>query len=176
MDIRMKVRSLQSLFAISAVSVFAGCASPVSIKTYDGQQPSVEETAVLKVDRQIYVSDVAGCETGITYTTKVEAMEGTQFKLKHELQKVRFLFFSRSSSSDNVGVPPPGTTVTTTYRSLFLLKPGEIVDDFEKGHKYELHYRVDGKKVSGKIVDVTAGGAIPDYGVAWGHIRLYPSG
>ena len=171
MDISMKVRGLQSLLAITAVSVLAGCASPVSIKTYDGQQLPVEETAVLMVDRQIYVSDVGSYKTGITYRTKVETMEGSQFEVKPGLQKIRLLFFSQSSSSDNVGVPPPGTTVTTTYRSLFLLKPIEIAHDFEKGHKYELHYRVDGKKVSGKIVDVTAGGAIRDYGVAWGHIR-----
>ena len=171
MDINMKVRPLKSLLAIIAVSVLAGCASPVSIKTYDGQQLPIEETALLMVDRQIYVSDVAGYKTGITYTTKVETMEGTQFELKPALQKIRFLFSSQSSSSDNVGIPPPVTTVTITYRALFLLKPIEIAHDFEKGDKYELHYRVDGEKVSGKIVDVTAGGAIRDYGVAWGNIR-----
>ena len=167
----MKIRALRSILAVTTVSILVGCAAPVSIKTYDGQQLPVEDTSILMVDRQIFVSDVAGHKTGITLGTKAESMEGTQFEVKPGLQRIRFQIFSQSSSSDNVGVPPPGTTVTTTYRSLFLLKPIEIAHDFEKGHKYELHYRVDGKKVSGKIVDVTAGGAIRDYGVAWGHIR-----
>ena len=167
----MKIRALRSILAIIAVSVLAGCAAPVSIRTYDGRQLPLEDTAVLMVDRQIFVSDVAGYKTGITLGTEAESMEGTQFEVKPGLQKIRFQFFSQSSSSDNVGVPRAGTIVTTTHSSVFTLKPIEIAHDFEGGHKYELHYQRDGKKVSARIVDVTAGGAKRDYGVAWGHIR-----
>jgi hypothetical protein len=122
------------------------------------------------VDRQIFVSDVDGYKTGITLGTKVESMEGTQFEVKPGLRKIRFQLFSQSSSSDNVGVPLAGTTVTTTYSSVLTLKPLEIAHDFEKGHKYELHYRRDGKKVSARIVDVTNGGAKRDHGIAWGQL------
>ena len=171
MDINMKVRTLQSLLAFIAVSVLAGCAAPVSIKSYGGQQLLVEDTAVLMVDRQIFVTEVAGFKTGITSGDKTASDAGTQFEVKPGLQKIRFQFSSHRSSSDNVGVPPPGTTVTTTYTSLFTVKPIEIAHDFVKGHKYEMHYQIDGKKVKPRIVDVTTGGAIRDYGVAWGHIR-----
>jgi hypothetical protein len=171
MKTNMKIRALRSILAIITLSVLVGCAAPVSIKTYDGQQLPVEATSVLMVDRQIFVSDVAGYKTGITFGAEAGSDAGSQFEVKPGMQKIRFQFFSQSSSSDNVGVPPAGTIVTTTYSSVLTMKPIEITHDFEKGHKYELHYRRDGKKVSFRIVDVTNGGAKRDYGVAWGHIR-----
>ena len=161
----------QFILAIVTISVLAGCASPVAIKTYDGQQLPAEEVALLMVDRQIFVSDVAGYKTGISLGTKVESMEGTEFELKPGLHKIRFQFFSQSSSSDNVGVPRTPTTVTTTYSSVFTLKPIDIAFNFEKGHRYELHYRRDDKKVSARIVDVTNGGAKRGHDVAWGYTR-----
>jgi hypothetical protein len=166
----MKIGALRFILTIITVSVSTGCATPASIKTYDGQPLPIEETSVLMVDRQIFISDVAGYKTGITLGTKIESMEGTQFEVKPGLQKIRFQFFSQSSSSDNVGAPPAGTIVTTTYSSVFTMKPIELAHDFEKGHKYELHYRRDGKKVSARIVDVTDGGAKRGYRVAWGQI------
>jgi hypothetical protein len=167
----MKVRPLQSLLAFVAVSVLAACAAPVSVKSYGGQQLPVEDTAVLMVDRQIFVIEVAGFKTGITAGDATASDAGTQLEVKPGLQKIRFHFSSHGSSSDNVGVPRPGTTVTTTYTSLFTLKPIEIAHDFVKGHKYEMHYQIDGKKVKPQIIDVTTGGAIRDFGVAWGHVR-----
>jgi hypothetical protein len=147
-----------------------GCAAPISIKTYEGQQLPVEDVSILMVDRQTFVSDIAGYQTGITFTTKDMSMEGTQFEVKPGPQQIDFAFRSFSSSSDNVGVPPKGTHVTTTYRSVITLRPMKIAYDFQKGHKYELHYRNDGKKFYARIVDVTNGGAKRDYGVAWGQL------
>nr|WP_314623840.1 hypothetical protein [uncultured Noviherbaspirillum sp.] len=167
----MKIRALRSIIASIAIAVLAGCAAPVSIKTYDGQQLPLEAISVLMVDRQIFVSDVAGFKTGMKIGTEAESDAGRQFEIKPGLQKIRFQFFSLNSSSDNVGVPPAGTVVTTTHTSMLIMKPVEISHDFEKGHQYELHYRRDGKKLSFRIVDVTNGGAKRDYGVAWGHIR-----
>jgi hypothetical protein len=167
----MKIPALRSLLASITIAVLVGCAAPVSIKTYDGQQLPVEAISVLMVDRQIFVSDVAGYKTGITFGAASESDAGRQFEVKPGLQKIRFQFFSHSSSSDNVGLPPAGTVVTTTHTSVLTMKPIEISHDFEKGRKYELHYRRDGKKLSFRIVDVTNGGAQRDYGVAWGHIR-----
>jgi hypothetical protein len=169
LKIKMKAWVPRFILAIIAASVLAGCASPVAIKTYDGQQLSAEDVAFLMVDRQIFVSDVAGYRTGITLGTKPESMEGTQFELKPGLHKIRFEFFSQSSSSDNVGVPRTATTVTTTYSSVFTLKPVDITFNVEKGRRYELHYRRDGKTVTARIVDVTEGGAKRGYGVAWGY-------
>src|SRR5687767_12016529 len=73
MKTNMKIRALRSILAIIAISVLLGCAAPVSIKTYDGLQLPAEATSVLMVDRQIFVSDVAGYKTGITLGAKAES-------------------------------------------------------------------------------------------------------
>ena len=166
----MKVQVLKSILAAVTVSVLVGCAAPSSIKTYEGQQLPVEDISILMADRQTFVRDISGYQTGITFSTKDMSMEGTQFEVKPGPQQIVLDFYSSSSSSDNVGAPPKGTTVTTTYRSSFTLVPIRISYDFQKGHKYELHYRRDGKKFYPRIVDVTNGGAKRDYGVAWGQL------
>lgn len=167
----MTVQALRSILAIFIVSLLMACAAPVSIKAYDGQRLPAENTSLLMADRQIFVSDVAGYKTGITLGSKAESMEGTQFEIRPGLQKIRFQFFSQSASSDSVGLPLAGTTVTTTHTAVVTFRPIEIAYDFEKGHKYELHYRLDGNKVSARIVDVTKGGTKRDHGAAWGHIK-----
>lgn len=166
----MKVRVIKSILAAVSVSVLMGCAAPVPIKTYEGQQLSVEDISLLMVDRQTFIRDIAGYQTGITFTTKNMPMEGTQFEVKPGPQKIVLDFYSFTSSSDNVGVPPKGTVVTTTNRAVFTLVPIRISHDFEKGHKYELHYRREGKKIHAQVVDVTNGGAKRGYGVAWGQL------
>lgn len=162
-------RSILTVVAIVAVAALAGCAAPVSIKSYDGPQLPAEDTAVLLVDRQIFVSDIGAYKTGIKLTTKEESMEGTLFEVKPGPQKIVFSYYSFTSSSDNVGVPPPGTRVTTTYKSAHI--PGiALTYDFKKGHKYEVHYRVEGKNFQTRIIDVTTGGARRGYAIAWGQV------
>lgn len=142
----MKVRASGSILATVAIATLMGCAAAGSFKTYEGQPLPVEDISLLMVDRQTFVRDIAGYQTGITFTTKNMPMEGTQFEVKPGLQKIVLDFYSFSSSSDNVGVPPKGTIVTTTNKAVFTLAPIRISHDFEKGHRYELHYRRDGKK------------------------------
>lgn len=166
----MKARVRKSVLAAVTVSVFMGCASPVPVKTYEGQQLPLEDVSMLMVDRQTFIRDIAGYQTGITFTTKNMPMEGMQFEVKPGPQKIVLDFYSFTSSSDNVGVPPKGTIVTTTSKALFTLVPIKISHDFEKNHKYELHYRRDGKKIHAQVVDVTNGGSKRGYGVAWGQL------
>ncbi|WP_194714721.1 hypothetical protein [Noviherbaspirillum soli] len=167
----MKARLLKFVLATATVSVLAGCAAPIPIKTYEGQQLPVEDVSVLMVDRQTTIYSIAGYKPDIKLTGNDISMKGTEFEVQPGPQQVVFSLSSTTSSSDNVGVPPKGTIVTTTYRSVFTLKPIKIFHDFKKGHKYELHYRHDEKKYHALIVDVTDGGAKRDYGVAWGNIR-----
>ena len=166
----MKASLSKAISAAVTVSVLMGCAAPGPIKTYEGQALPVDDLAILMVDRQTFVRDIAGYQTGIKFTTKNLPMEGTQFEVKPGPQKIVLDFYSYSSSSDNVGVPPKGTIVTTTNKAVFTLMPLKMSHDFEKGHKYELHYKREDKKFHAKIVDVTNGGAKRDYGVAWGQL------
>ena len=66
----MKIRVLKSVVAAIAVAVLAACAAPVPIKTYEGPQLAVEDISILMVDRQTFVRDIGGYQTGITFTTK----------------------------------------------------------------------------------------------------------
>ena len=166
----MKVKALKSILTAVTISGFVGCAAPGPVKTYGGQQLPVRDVSILMVDRQTFVRNIAGYETGITFTAQNMPMEGTQFEVKPGLQKIVLDFYFFSSSSDNVGAPPKGTIVTTTNKSVFTLTPIRISHDFEKGHKYELYYRRDGKKISAQIVDVTNGGTKRDYSVTWGQL------
>lgn len=156
--------------AAVAVSVLTGCAAPVPIQTYEGQQLPVQDVSFLMVDRQTFVRDIAGYSTGITFTTRNMPMEGTQFEVKPGPQKIVLDFYSFTSSSDNVGAPPKGTIVTTTSKAVFTLRPVRISHDFERGHRYELHYQRDGKKFHVQVVDVTNGGARRSHGAAWGQL------
>lgn len=165
----MAFKSPLSILSVAVLVTLVGCAAPIPIKTYDGQQLPVADTAALLVDRQIFVSEIAGYRTGIKFTTKEESKEGTQFDVKPGVHKIVFSYYSRTSSSDNVGLPPPGTRVTTTYRSASS-GPIEITYDFQKGHKYEVHYRPDNKKFHAQIVDVTSGASKRGYAVAWGQL------
>jgi len=165
----MTVPALRSILAIVFVAALVGCAAPTSIKTYEGQQLPVENAAVLLVDRQIFVSDVGDFKTGITFVNKEKSMEGTQFEIKPGRQKIVFRFYSFSSSSDVVGVPTTPHIATTTYRTA-VSAPIEISHDFIKGHKYELHYRPVDQTFQARIVDVTTGGSLRGYAVAWGRL------
>lgn len=166
----MKVRITSAILAAVAASVLMGCAAPGPFKAYDGQELPLEDLAVLMVDRQTFVRDIAGYQTGIKFTAKNLPMEGMQFDVKPGPQKIVLDFYSFNSSSDNVGAPPKGTIVTTTNKAVFTLMPLKLSHDFEKGHKYELHYRHENKKFYAKIVDVTNGGARRGYGASWGQL------
>jgi hypothetical protein len=163
----MTFPALRLSLAVATASVLAGCAAPVPIKTYEGQQLPVEESATLLVDRNIFVSDVSGYRTGITLATKEESLEGTQFDVKPGPQKIVFSYYSYVAGSTMVGVPTKTTTVTN-YTSMRRTAPIQIVHDFQKGHRYELHYAPGRPEFNARIVDVTSGGSKRGYNAGWG--------
>ena len=45
-----------------------------------------------------------------------------------------------------------------------------MMHEFEKGHKYEVHYHIGEKKFMPRIVDVTNSGARRGYLISWGQV------
>lgn len=168
----MEIRAVRSLLTAAVIIALGGCATPLAVKTYEGQQLPVTELAVLNVDTNIYVSEIAGHQTGVTLGDRSQIPNpGMQFEVKPGPQKIRFQYFATTTISSTVGNQ---SKLVSTTRSSAASAPIVIVHEFKKGHKYEVHYKPGGEKFEADIVDVTTTGARLAQHIGWGETYVAP--